>query len=155
MVNHILGGLRCIWKCWSLATDRKGTLNYIPTYPVEEFKVEQIQAVVFQHLTYTARVIIPYFTLLKISGGEELIWQWCWYKFQPERTVGSITHSKRVHVCHMVYALRPSLHICTVWPGVNTQRQKLYLLLQKREVLGSKHSALGERWHYWPWNYHK
>lgn len=56
-----------------------------------------------------------------------------------------------VHDCHTVYYVHPSLHICTVWARLNTQRQRLCLLLEQREALGSKHnpfSEKGESW--WP-----
>lgn len=151
MENRILEWVAPYLKMLMCCHRQKGDLELPhPNLPCRGNQSEDkwIEAVLFQHPTYTGSIIIPWFALLNIPNGHELIWQRYWDKYQSEETTDSITHGKWAHDCHTVYDVHPSLHIYTVWERLNTQRHRMCLLLEQREALGSKHcrSFLWESW---------
>lgn len=143
MENHILEWVTLYLKMLMCCHWQKGDLE--PNLPCRGSQSEDkwIEAVLFQHPTYTGSILIPWFALLNTPSGHELIWQWDWDKFRSEQTTDSITHGE--FMIATVYDVHPSLHICTVWARLNTQRHRLCLLLEQREALGSKHGPFSEK----------
>lgn len=81
MENHILEWIVLYLKMLMCCHWQKGDLE--PQYPHlpckgNESEEEWVEALLFQHLTYTGSLIIPWFALLNIPSGHELIWQWYW-----------------------------------------------------------------------------